>query len=364
MIHDNIDLDLHGQTIIQEYLDKLEIFKIMETTVHDKLQSLIQENNIYVNAIESRIKSQASLTGKLLLKGHKYNRLCDITDILGVRVVTFYTDEVDNIALLIERIFDVDWQNSVDKRKIQDPHHFGYMSLHYICRIPTSIYYDPAHPEVNEYRFEVQMRSALQHVWATIEHDIGYKSGVEIPERHLRNINRLAGLLELADEQFATLRKDVSNYRHKMQSLVHSGNFKDVELNGDTFRSYLELEPFRILTQEIASFNQAEIYEDNLFPYLKTLIHLGFKTLGDIENMKEQCSNAAKRFAIEQLSNTDLDIIAQSLSLQSLCIIHIIQNGGSINTLQDFYTSINGSNKYSAERARKTYEQLQILKLI
>ncbi len=364
MKNTTIALDAHGQGILQEYDGDYSVFEKMQTIVRSKLDEMIKENGLYVNAVESRIKSRESLSGKLLNKGYKYHSLSDITDILGVRVVTFYTDEVDNIALLIEKIFDVDWQNSVDKRKISDPHHFGYMSLHYICRIPTTVYQDPSCPQINEYRFEIQMRSALQHVWATIEHDIGYKSGVEIPGKHIRTINRLAGLLELADEQFASLRKDVSNYRYKVQSLVHSGDFKEVELNGDTFRSYLELKPFQMLTQEIASFNQAEIYEDNLYPYLKVFVHLGFKTLGDIEAMKEQCAALAKKFAVEQLANTDLDIIAQSLSVQSLCIIHIVKNGGGIKELQDFYTSVNRTSKYNVERAKNTYERLQSLKLI
>ena len=211
-------LDLHCQMILDEYLENLEIFDKMKNLVEDTLHKLVSDNGLYVNAIEARIKTEDSLTGKLERKGHKYKTLDDITDILGARVITFYTDEVDKIAALVEKNFDVDWNNSVDKRKLLDLDRFGYQSLHYICRIPQSLFADPEHPEINSYRFEIQMRTALQHVWATINHDTGYKSGIEIPKEHLRNINRIAGMLELADEQFSRIRMEISEYRRNVQA--------------------------------------------------------------------------------------------------------------------------------------------------
>ena len=205
------ELDLHCQMILDEYREELAIFEKMKEIVRAQLKKCVADNNIYVIAIESRIKTENSLAGKLELKGHKYKTLSDITDILGTRVITFYSEEVDKISALIDKVFEIDWENSVDKRKALDLDQFGYMSLHYICRIPKSLYYDAEHPEINDFRFEIQMRTALQHVWATMYHDTGYKSGIEVPKEHLRNMNRLAGMLELADEQFSRIRKEITD---------------------------------------------------------------------------------------------------------------------------------------------------------
>ncbi|MCQ2302170.1 MAG: hypothetical protein MJZ94_06050 [Bacteroidales bacterium] len=353
----NYGLDLHCQMILDEYRDNIESFRKMKDIVKKQMEKCIEENGLYVNAIEARVKTESSLVGKLELKGQKYNSLSDLTDILGARIITFYTDEVDKIAALMEKTFEVDWSNTIDKRKLIDLDRFGYMSLHYICRIPQALYFDPEHPEINEYRFEIQMRTALQHVWATMYHDTGYKSGVEIPEEYLRNLNRLAGLLELADEQFSKIRIEITDYRRQVQALVADGNFDAVALNGDTFRSFLQLNPFRKLMERIASINQAEIIEDSLVRYLNVLVQMDFKTLGDIERMIKENSEAAYQLALHQLAGTDLDIVASSLALQNLCIVSIIKKGYGEIGLKFFYETLYGPSDYNIQRAQRTLQQ-------
>lgn len=354
-------LDLHCTMILEEYRAQQETFRIMQKVVTDTLRESIERNNIYITALESRIKKEKSLAGKLELKGGKYGTLTDLTDIFGVRVITFYSDEVDKIAALAERIFDIDWQNSVDKRKMHELDSFGYNSLHFICRIPKSLYDDPAHPEVNEYRFELQMRTALQHVWATMDHDTGYKSGIEIPKEYLRNLNRLAGMLELADEQFSSIRMAINEYRHKVNALVRDGRFDEVALDGETFRSYLDLNPFGKLTNKIASINQAEIHQVTSIPYLRVMKQLGFQTLGDVENLRRNYSDDAYQLSLVQLTGTDLDIISSTIAIQNLLVVYVLKNGGGKLGLVSLFDTVSGESKYNESRADRILEQVRNL---
>ena len=267
-------MDLHSQIILDEYREALPVFGRMQTEVQAKLRDALDRNGIIVTTIETRIKTEESLAGKLALKGAKYTSLSDITDILGGRIVTFYTDDVDRIAAIAEQLFDIDWDNSVDKRKLHQIDSFGYNSLHYICRLPG---YD--------YRFELQLRTTLQHAWASINHDTGYKSGVEIPREYIRRINRLAGLLEMADDEFSRIRIEINDYRRRVTQLVQNGKLDDVLLDGDTFRSYLQARPLDALNKRIAAINQAEIQEAPLIRYLRVLKALGCKTLGDVSRL-------------------------------------------------------------------------------
>lgn len=359
-----MNLDLHCEMILDEYRENIPVFDRIKSIVLDTISQSFKDNNIVVTALEGRIKTEKSLTGKLELKGYKYRSLSDITDICGVRVITFFNDEVDVISALVEKLFEVDWDNSVDKRKMHEIDRFGYMSLHYICRIPPSLFSDPDFPQINQFRFELQMRSALQHVWANMQHDMGYKTEVEIPLEYQRSMNRLAGILELADEQFSRIRREIIDYRRKVQSLVADGNFDEIPLNGDSFRDYCDLKPFRRLVDKIATINQAEVYQDSLMPYYNVLVRLGMKTLGDVERLRSESSENAYQLALIQLAGTGLDIVAYSVALQNLCIVYILKQGYGVAGLVQMFATLYGDNDYNTQRAQRIFDQAQRINLV
>lgn len=345
-------MDLHSEMILDEYREALPIFERMQQEVQTMLHEALERNNIIVTAVDSRIKTEQSLAGKLALKGGKYATLSDITDILGARIITFYTDDVDRIAAMAEQLFEIDWENSVDKRMLHQLDSFGYNSLHYICRLPG---YD--------YRFELQLRTTLQHAWAAINHDIGYKTGVEIPREYLRRINRLAGILEMADDEFSHIRTEITDYRRRVQQLVQNGKLDDVQLDGDTFNSYLKAKPFDGLNKRIAAINQAEIQEVPLTQYLRVFKALGCKTLGDVDRLVRKYAEDAYRLARHQLGNTDLDIVSSGVGLQNICIVCILSTGGGKMGLIRLFDTLNGQNGQNEALADLTYEQAKSLQL-
>ena len=350
-------LDFHSQEIMQQYHQLLPAYEKIASHVSGQLKNFFDEAGIILAAIEHRVKTESSLAGKLLKKGGKYKDIYDITDITGLRVITFYIDDVDKVASALERLYEIDWENSIDKRKAHEIDSFGYLSLHYICRIPESAYSDPKYPEINKIRFEVQMRTVLQHAWANMNHDTGYKSGVEIPKAYLRNMSRIAGMLELIDDEFSRIRRELSDYRRRVQKLVASGNLSDVQLDGDSFKSYLSIKPFDPLTKRIASINQAEIQEVDLSKFLPVFKTLGFNTLGDIDAMVKAYSDAAYQIACFQIGLTDLDILSSSVAPQDLCTAYILKNGGGIMGLKQMLDTLNGPSEVNDAMAEFLIEQ-------
>ena len=347
---ENYALDAHSQAILEEYRKQRPVFEKMQETIPAQVRALLDEAGIIVASVESRIKEEGSLAGKLALKGAKYDSLADITDIFGMRIITFYTDDVDKVASAVDRLFDVDWDNSVDKRKLHEVDSFGYLSLHYVCRLPDC-----------PYRFEVQMRTILQHAWANMNHDTGYKSGVEVPVEYRRNMNRLAGMLELVDEQFSRIRTEINDYRRQVQSLVASGRLEEVPLDGDSYRSFLNLGPFDALNRRIASLNQAEIQDVTLMPYLPVFKAMNFKTLGDLSNLIRDYADAAYQIACYQISLTDLDILASSVGPQNLCIAYLLVNGSGRAGIRLMLDTLNGESESNDALAEFIVEQAQDL---
>ena len=338
-------LGAHGEMLLMQYHERLPQLQQLADQVYDLLQKGLSNKDVIINSIEYRVKSEPSLIGKLERKGGKYKSIEDITDLVGIRVITYYTDDVDKVAAIVQRLFDIDWDNSVDKRKAHQFDSFGYNSLHYICRLKEG-----------SLPFEMQIRTALQHVWSAIQHDNGYK-GVMPPIEFQRQFSRLAGMMELIDDEFSRLRKVMNDYRRKMFALVKSGRLDEVPLSADTFRSYLEMRPFERLNQRIAAVNQAEIIPVPLMPYLRVLENFHLQTLEDVHRFIEENSENAYQLALSQLAVTDLDILSESVGIQNLCLVYMLKMGIGRVGVQMFFDMINGKQDGNAQLAAIIMEQ-------
>ena len=122
------------EVILNEYDQKKIIYLEYEKKLRDLIFSLIKENGITIHGIESRVKDRNSLSKKIDSKEDKYTGLDKITDILGLRVITYFEDDVDTIANIVKTQFHVDKNNSCDKRN-KNFDSFGYSSLHYIIKL-------------------------------------------------------------------------------------------------------------------------------------------------------------------------------------------------------------------------------------
>jgi putative GTP pyrophosphokinase len=176
------------------------------------IRTLLDDAGIDYLSVTGRTKSVASFAAKAnRVEGASPlypDPLEQITDQIGVRVITYVHSDVAAVAELL-----ADELTVLDDRDLGEETarsgRFGYASRHLLVRVPDDE--QAGHEELAGERASVQVRTVLQHAWAEFEHDIRYKGNV--PEDAAADLDRrftlAAGLIELADREFATIRERI-----------------------------------------------------------------------------------------------------------------------------------------------------------
>ena len=343
-------MNLKCKLILEDYRKQREHFVKLGDVVHTLLSDIAKDLGLTVLAVEHRVKEEKSLAGKLERKGDLYNVFDDVTDILGCRVICFLADEIDKIGKKVEETFVVDRENSSDKRALLQENAFGYLSLHYICSLPFG---DKWPDEICGKKFEIQIRTILQHAWSAIQHDIGYKSDFGVPRDINRQFARLAGLLELADDEFIRARDNMFAYTEDIRRRIITDDADDVQINMISLNEYvLHNEKMQKLIKEIAEISNAEISVIDPESYIAQLAYLGVKKLGDIERMIKENYDLALKLANKALSMANLDIVSSSVALRFLCRAELINKNYDFDKVVEFL-KISLRNKEKAEKQAK-----------
>lgn len=163
--------------------------------------ALLDDAGINYLSITARTKTVESFAAKAerTVDGQRLftDPLVEITDQVGLRVITYLREDVDAVATLI-----ADEMRLIDDRDMgletAREGRWGYASRHLLVGV-----------EGQQQPASIQVRTVLQHAWAEFEHDIRYKGS--IPAEHVPDLDRrfslAAGLLELADREFTAIRE-------------------------------------------------------------------------------------------------------------------------------------------------------------
>ena len=344
-------MNLKNRMILDEYRRQRQDFVRLGDIASSVLKQQLEIANIDTLAVEHRVKKEDSLKGKLERKSDKYRFLEDLTDILGLRVICFFGDDVDRVGKVIEKLFVVDWENSVDKRALIKANTFGYLSLHYVCSLPEGRDY-PA--DLCGRKFEIQVRTTLQHTWACIEHDMGYKGEFGIPRVAVRQFARIAGLLELADDEFVRVRDTVHAYTRDIKQKIADDDADDVLIDSVSLREYvLHNRKMRSFLGELAAICGSEISEINPDNYIEQLRWLGKKNLGDMELLMEENHDLALALAKEVLENSELDILSSSVGLRFLCRAELLNKKYSEEQVTEFLVLSVGDKTRASRMAKR-----------
>ena len=228
------------EDVLAEFDVRSPALKSLCERTKELLEELLQNADVPFQSVQARVKTRKKLKEKYLDPEKKYKRLNDITDLAGLRVITYYPDEVDRVAKVIEKEFGIDPKNSIDKRKI-DLDRFGYSAINYICE------HRGERTSLGEYKkfsgvwFEVQVTSILSHAWSEMNHG-SYDLGENSPPQVRRRFFQLKALLELAESQFVELRDKTTNYARAVAIQVET-KVPDFPVDAESLKSLINQEP-------------------------------------------------------------------------------------------------------------------------
>lgn len=183
------------------------------------IESYIDKSLIHTT--ENRAKTLDSFerkAHKIRENGDLYYKdpLSEITDLSGVRIIVFTRDNVDKVCTEIGEILDIIEIEDVGER-VYKLGKFGYQSKHLLVRLGEDRKSLFENSEFVDLVCEIQVRTILQHAWAEMEHDIQYKSDNDIPVDLSKRFSALAGLLELADQEFQRIQTDSANLKQAVK---------------------------------------------------------------------------------------------------------------------------------------------------
>jgi len=197
------------ESILDIYRKNHPIYNDFTNKMQELVTTLLLNQNVPIHSVVSRIKAESSLKSKIGSGRKKYSKIEDITDLCGLRVITYFEDDVDQVAEIIRKELAIDPIHSIDKRKILPANQFGYLSVHFVASLTSKQLQLSKYKKLKNLKIEIQICSILQHAWAEIEHDLEYKSQIAVSYDVRRRFSRLAGLLEIADLEFTKLRDDL-----------------------------------------------------------------------------------------------------------------------------------------------------------
>ena len=165
---------------VAKFSDLMMMYRCVIREVQTKLEVLDDEFSVEykrnpISFIKTRIKKPESIYRKLKKLGYDFtaeNIQEHLNDVAGIRVVCAFIDDIDTVANLLANQDDIKVINVKDY--IKNPKPNGYRSYHMIVEVP--VFFSKGKTPM---RAEIQIRTNGMDFWATLEHQLRYKKGIE-----------------------------------------------------------------------------------------------------------------------------------------------------------------------------------------
>ena len=214
---DFLEMDMLGEhdaeKLMESAMQLQQIMLLYEAGIREiktKLDILSDESNISgkpspIDSIKSRIKSPRSIIKKLKRRGFPISlqsMMDNLNDIGGIRVICTFIQDIYTVADMLMRQSDLTLLEKKDY--IANPKPNGYRSLHLILEVPIFL-----SETTKPVRIELQLRTIAMDFWASLEHQLRYKSDVQVPPHISDDLKECADVIAATDEEMQRIAKEL-----------------------------------------------------------------------------------------------------------------------------------------------------------
>ena len=202
IIKNSVSSQTNFYKLAMQFQQMIMVYESGIKQIETKLDILNKENKIAgrrnsIETVKSRIKTPQSIIEKLEKKGLPISftsMMENLNDIAGIRVICPYISDIYNIKNMLLKHPDIALIE--EKDYIKDPKESGYRSLHLVVEIPVYL-----SESTHNVKVEIQLRTIAMDFWATLEHELRYKTTTSVPESVRRELKRVAENIAMTDKE-------------------------------------------------------------------------------------------------------------------------------------------------------------------
>jgi len=209
----SLDYELEKRQFRLFYDKNRSLFEEAKNGYISVINNLLAQSHVAeVTKVEGRVKDkeecikkfQRKYLSKLEADDHAYEIKSYLSDLIGIRIVCLYEDEISAVSEVLKSHFKIiDVTDKIAAIESTEDL-FGYKGLHMDMACSEEMAASVQYAGVADQFCEVQIRSLIQDAWSVLDHKIKYKKS--IPNNLKRRINVLSALFELADREFKEIR--------------------------------------------------------------------------------------------------------------------------------------------------------------
>lgn len=258
------------EEVYDEYTRSFDYLLKCTTRLYLYLYNEMQESQgSSMPYLSSRTKDLKSVAYKIEQEETSPASIFELKDLIGIRIVCLTESIVDEVVAHISTILNI-IERKDTKLRLGD-NQFGYTAVHLIGKITKEDSDKIRDSEAEQYidqKYEIQVKTFAQHIFADLSHKYSYKSGKYIPPSILRALYRVAALSEVIDEEIGRfeIARDLylAEYHASPEEEISIENLKlFLSKKLDAFRNIGDMEDYSGIVADLHEFGIKTIIQLN-----------------------------------------------------------------------------------------------------